>query len=181
MICSQRENGRPPREHPNNDCEHPSPGSLLQILNHTKPQKITKPTCGSVAVELGAGSSSALKRFFFPPECKRRKVAAAAKGRADLYTVENRRMNNCAAAAVQSWPTAACKGSPPREFWVLRYFTFMLFFVCFLQSFEVICSHQFHFAHLFSAHRGTNIFQQFFFCCLLLIKADVLCFYDARQ
>lgn len=58
-----------------------------------------------------------------------------------------------------------------------------MFFFAFVFVFasEVICSHNFHFAYLSSAHGGTNMFRQLFLCRLWLIKAAELRFSDAQQ
>lgn len=127
MIFSQGENCRPPREYPKKDRVCPSPSSLLHTLNLRKPQK---PSCTGSAAELGEPTRLALKRRFY--EYKVRNAAATAEGRTHLNTVENRRMNNWAAAAVRSWPGAASK-APQGEFCLLgSYFAFMLFRFCFL-------------------------------------------------
>lgn len=110
MIFSLGENCRPPREYPNKDRASPSLSSLPHSLNHRKPQK---PSCSGSAADLEEPTRLALERLFY--EYKVRKAAATAEGRTNLNTVENRRMNNCAAAAVRSWPGAASK-APPAEF-----------------------------------------------------------------
>lgn len=90
-------------------------------------------------------------------------------------------MNNCAAAAVLSWPATAWKVFTGGVL-VIKIFHIHVFFFAFVFVFasEVICSHNFHFAYLFSAHGGTNVFQQLFLCRLWLIKAAELCFSDAQ-